>query len=63
VRQIVSLLEQKNLRQATYVIIGGGATEQSLVSKFAIDGQTRDAYDGLRLIKAWVGRDGKEAVA
>jgi len=51
VSETVSLLEEKGLRKRTHVILGGGATEQSLVEKLRVDSQTRDAYEGIGIIK------------
>jgi 5-methyltetrahydrofolate--homocysteine methyltransferase len=49
--EVVNLLEKKGMRESVFVIIGGGATEQSLVEKLKVDSQTRDAYEGINLIK------------
>ncbi|MEW5734542.1 MAG: cobalamin-dependent protein [Thermodesulfobacteriota bacterium] len=63
VRETVRLLEEKGLRQSTRVIIGGGATEKSLVEKLGVDAQTRDAYEGIHIIKAWAEDKAKEVAA
>ena len=51
IEQIISLLDKKGLRQQTRVILGGGATEQSLIEKLGVDFQTRDAYEGITILK------------
>lgn len=51
IQKVVTQLEKKGLRENVFVIIGGGATEQSLVEKLSVDSQTRDAYEGIQLIK------------
>ena len=48
---VVVQLEKKGLRRNVFVMIGGGATEQSLVAKLGVDVQTRDAYEGIKMIK------------
>ncbi|MBU0992410.1 MAG: cobalamin-dependent protein [Proteobacteria bacterium] len=53
-KDVVNRLEKKGLRQNVFVIIGGGATEQSLVEKLCVDSQTRDAYEGIKLIKNFI---------
>lgn len=63
VREVIGLLEEKGLRERTRVIIGGGATEKSLVQKLGVDAQTRDAYEGITIIKSWAGSKAKEAAA
>ncbi|MFZ5565133.1 MAG: cobalamin B12-binding domain-containing protein [Thermodesulfobacteriota bacterium] len=51
IEKIVALLDKKGLRKNTCVLLGGGATEQSLVQKLGVDFQTRDAYEGITFIK------------
>jgi len=65
VRETVGLLEQEGLRSGTLVIIGGGATEKSLAAKLGVDAQTRDAYEGIRMVKNFLAGNAaqKEAVA
>jgi methanogenic corrinoid protein MtbC1 len=62
-QSVVTLLEKGGLRQQTYVIIGGGATEASLVEKLGVDAQTWDAYTGVKCIRAFVERSRSEAAA
>jgi methanogenic corrinoid protein MtbC1 len=63
IREVVDLLEKNRLRDSVHVIIGGGATEQSLVEKLKVDAQTRDAYEGIRMLKARMELRKKEAAA
>ncbi len=51
IEEIVATLENKGLRKQTHIILGGGATEQSLIEKLGVDSQTRDAYEGITIIK------------
>jgi len=51
IEEIISLLEKRGLRRQTRVILGGGGTEQSLVEKLGVDFQTRDAYEGITILK------------
>jgi methanogenic corrinoid protein MtbC1 len=63
IQSVVALLEEGGLRRQTYVIIGGGATEASLVEKLGVDAQTWDAYTGVKRIRAFVERGRREAAA
>jgi len=51
---IVDLLEEEGLRKRTFVIIGGGVTEKSLIDKLSVDAQTRDAFEGISLIRNYI---------
>jgi methanogenic corrinoid protein MtbC1 len=59
----VRMLEGNGLRDSVFVIIGGGATDGTLVEKLQVDAQTRDAYEGLRLIRAYLARRSRESAA
>lgn len=63
IEEIVSLLVKKGLRNNTRVIIGGGATEKSLVEKLGVDFQTRDAYEGINILKGLTDGETKGALA
>lgn len=63
IEEIISLLENRGLRQQTRVILGGGATEQSLVEKLGVDFQTRDAYEGITILKNLTDGETKGAMA
>ena len=63
IEEVVAMLEARGLRQQTFVIVGGGATDSSLVEKLGVDAQTRDAYQGVRLVRAFTETGQKEAVA
>ena len=54
VREVVGLLERRGLRDRTFTILGGGATEPSLVGKLGVDAQTRDAYEGVTKIREFL---------
>ncbi len=61
--ETVRMLEENGLRDRVFVIIGGGATDETLVEKLRVDAQTRDAYEGLRLIRAHIARLGRQSAA
>lgn len=61
--ETVRMLEENGLRDRVFVIIGGGATDETLVEKLRVDAQTRDAYEGLRLIRANLARRGIKSAA
>jgi methanogenic corrinoid protein MtbC1 len=63
IREIVALLKREGIRQHTFVILGGGATEKSLVNKLGVDAQTRDAYEGIQLVRANLQGRKKETAA
>ena len=62
-REVVAQLERRGLRERTFVVVGGGATDPSLVDKLGVDAQTWDAYDGLRRVRAFAEGGKEEAVA
>lgn len=51
IEEIVAALEKNGLRNTIHIILGGGGTEQSLVQKLGVDFQTRDAYEGVTILK------------
>ncbi len=63
IEETISLLEKKGLRRRTRVILGGGGTEQSLVEKLGVDFQTRDAYEGITILKNLTDGEMKGAIA
>lgn len=63
IREILALLEGEGIRERTFVILGGGATDESLVEKLGVDAQTRDAYDGINKVRAHLKGRGKGAAA
>lgn len=63
IEEIVSMLEKKGLRKNTRIILGGGATEQSLIQKLGVDFQTRDAYEGITILKNLTDGETKGGVA
>jgi len=63
IQKVVKLLEDNNLRDKTFILIGGGGTEQSLIEKFNIDAQTRDANEGIRILKEYIKTRNKEMTA
>jgi len=63
IREIVALLAAEGIRRDTFVILGGGATDPSLVEKLGVDAQTRDAHEGVVLVRAHLRRRAEEAAA
>ncbi len=63
VREVVELLEREGMRDKVFVVIGGGATESSLVDKLRVDAQTRDAFAGVALLKRQAQANEREASA
>lgn len=63
IEEIISLLDKRGLRKQTCVILGGGGTEKSLVEKLGVDFQTRDAYQGITILKNLAGKEAKGATA
>lgn len=61
--EVVDLLEKKGLRERTFVIIGGGTTEASLIRKLGVDAQTRDAYEGVTQIRDFMKKRREETAA
>jgi 5-methyltetrahydrofolate--homocysteine methyltransferase len=51
IEEIVASLEKRGMRNNVHIILGGGGTEQSLVEKLGVDFQTRDAYEGITILK------------
>ena len=48
-KETISLLEQKGLRENTFVIIGGGVTTEFSRKQVGADAQTLDPTEALRL--------------
>jgi methanogenic corrinoid protein MtbC1 len=53
--QVIELLKENGMRNGVKVVIGGGATSKDLAEKIGADAQTWDAYEGIRIIKSFVG--------
>lgn len=63
IEKIVTLLDKHGLRKQTRIILGGGATEKSLIEKLGVDFQTRDAYEGISILKNLTDGEMKGAIA
>lgn len=50
-QEVIRLLEEKGLRRKVRVIIGGGVTTPEMAERLGADAQTRDAYEGLKIIR------------
>ncbi|MEW6441872.1 MAG: cobalamin-dependent protein [bacterium] len=51
-KEVLRLLEEKGLRSRVKVIIGGGVTTKDMVGRLGVDGQTQDAYEGLKMVRS-----------
>jgi methylmalonyl-CoA mutase cobalamin-binding domain/chain len=54
IEEVMSMIEQRGIRNDVKVILGGGATTRDLVEKLGVDEQTVDAYEGIRMVKSFV---------
>lgn len=53
-KEIISLLEERGLRDRTFVIIGGGVTTDLARREVGADAQTLDPIDGIRLCRRYI---------
>ena len=53
-QEVIRLLEEKGLRERINVVIGGGVTTKDMVERLKVDAQTRDAYEGLKIIRSFM---------
>jgi methanogenic corrinoid protein MtbC1 len=53
-KETISLLEEKGLRDRTFVIIGGGVTTELARREVGADAQTVDPVEGVRLCKQYL---------
>ena len=51
-KEVMRLLEERGLRRRVRVLIGGGVTTRQMVQKLGVDGQTLDAYEGVKIIQS-----------
>ena len=58
VQEVIRLLDEKGLRQRVRVIIGGGVTTSEMARRVGADAQTRDAYEGLKILRTFTGAGG-----
>lgn len=54
-KEIVDGLEARGLRAGLKVIVGGGVTTETVQRHIGADAQTRDAIEGVRICKSFVG--------
>jgi len=55
-KEVISLLKEKGLRERTFVIIGGGVTTEFARKEVGADAQTMDPTEAIRLCKAFINR-------
>jgi methanogenic corrinoid protein MtbC1 len=53
-KEVISLLEEKGLRERTFVIIGGGVTTEFARQEMGADAQTMDPTEAVRLCKEYM---------
>ena len=53
-KEAITLLEEKGLREKTYVIIGGGVTTEFARKELGADAQTMDPTEAIRLCSAYL---------
>jgi 5-methyltetrahydrofolate--homocysteine methyltransferase len=53
-KEVISLLKEKGLRESTFVIIGGGVTTEFARKEVGADAQTMDPTEAIRLCKAYI---------
>jgi len=53
-REVISLLEEKGLRERTFVIIGGGVTTEFARKELGADAQTLDPNEAIQLCKGFI---------
>ena len=56
--EVVRKLEQGGLRDRVRVVIGGGVTTRDMARRMGVDGQTQDAYEGLKLVRSFLRKKG-----
>ena len=54
-RQVMRLLDERGLRKTVRVVIGGGVTTREMADRLGADAQTQDAYEGLKIVRAFAG--------
>jgi methanogenic corrinoid protein MtbC1 len=53
-KEVISLLEEKGLRERTFVIIGGGVTTEFARKELGADAQTLDPTEAIQLCKKFI---------
>ncbi len=53
-QDVMRLLEETGLRKRINVIIGGGVTTKDMIQRLGVDAQTRDAYEGIKIIQSFM---------
>lgn len=62
-QEVVNMLEKSGLRKQVFVVIGGGVTSRDMIQRFRVDAQTRDAYEGLKIVKSVLDKKEKSHAA
>ncbi|MCP4753090.1 MAG: cobalamin-binding protein [Proteobacteria bacterium] len=55
-KEVVDLLQEKNLRDGLKIVVGGGVTTETVCEYIGADAQTTDVMDGLNLCRKFVAR-------
>jgi 5-methyltetrahydrofolate--homocysteine methyltransferase len=53
-KEVISLLKEKGLRERTFVIIGGGVTTEFARKEVGADSQTLDPTEAIQLCKRFI---------
>ncbi len=56
-QELVRMLGEKGLRDRVRIVIGGGVTTPEMVERLGVDAQTRDAYEGLRIVESFLQKE------
>lgn len=56
IREVLRCLEEGGLRDRVRVVLGGGVTTKEMAVRLGADAQTQDAYEGLKIVRAFVER-------
>jgi methanogenic corrinoid protein MtbC1 len=53
IQEVIRLLREKGLKDRVRVILGGGVTTREMADRLGADAQTQDAYEGLKIVRAF----------
>jgi dimethylamine corrinoid protein len=56
IREVLRRLEEGGLRDRVRVVLGGGVTTKEMADRLGADAQTQDAYEGLKIVRAFTER-------
>lgn len=56
IREVLRTLQERGLRDRVRVVLGGGVTTKEMADRLGADAQTQDAYEGLKIVRAFTGK-------